>query len=290
MSFCFVYLHAPTDSKTDQRRWEKVQSKTQVRWCTWQVHVRQMFPEDPWGVRKINDQSYLMFETASMTNLPATSGRYIDTEHLCMLIRLKGIVVAGQQAACKDANPIQSKMPRCALTAWLLLPSFRVKELKQQSRVVKTITGLLTGGSQSDVFSDTGLAKKQTTRGWPATDRHCLGSQNLSLGTDTNWCFLHPFSQFFMGLWERRQKERVQNLDETHFIPNYHFLIHHNNHLCIIKTLLIPAKERNKHRHSLLEHPLQKSEQPDASERKWMKKSSTGDGLDGCQGDVTLVL
>ena len=75
-----------------------------------------MFPEVPWGVRKINDQSYLIFESPSVISLPSTPGRYIDTEYLCTLIKLKGIVVAGQQAACKDANPIQSKMPRCALT------------------------------------------------------------------------------------------------------------------------------------------------------------------------------
>lgn len=74
-----------------------------------------MFLEGPWGVRKTNDQSYLMFESPGMINLPATSGRYIDTEHLCTLIKLKGIAVAGQQVGCKDANPIQSKMPTCVL-------------------------------------------------------------------------------------------------------------------------------------------------------------------------------
>jgi len=56
-----------------------------------------------------------MFESPSVIDLPATSDRYIDTEHLCMMIKLKGIVVAGQQATCKDASPIYSKMLRCAL-------------------------------------------------------------------------------------------------------------------------------------------------------------------------------
>lgn len=70
-----------------------------------------MFLEVPWGVRKINDQSYLMFESPGVINLPATSGRYIDTEHLCTLTKPKGTV-----AACKDASPTQSQMPRGALT------------------------------------------------------------------------------------------------------------------------------------------------------------------------------
>lgn len=119
-----MHLQRPTNSKTDRRRWENVQSKTPVRWCTWQAHLRQMFLGVPWGVRKINDQSHFMFESPSVINLPATSGRYIDSEHLCTLIKLKGIVVTGQQAACKDASPIQSKMPSCALAVWL---SFRMK-------------------------------------------------------------------------------------------------------------------------------------------------------------------
>lgn len=93
--FYFVHLHASTDSMTNQRRWENIQSKIHVRWCTWQVHVKQMFPEAPWGARKINDQSYLMFESPTVLHLLATSGRYIHTEHLCRLIRLKGVVVAG---------------------------------------------------------------------------------------------------------------------------------------------------------------------------------------------------
>lgn len=80
--FCFVHLHASTDSMTDQRRWENIQSKIHLRLCTWQVHMKQMFPEAPWGARKISDQSYLMFESPTMLHLPAISGRYTDSEQL----------------------------------------------------------------------------------------------------------------------------------------------------------------------------------------------------------------
>lgn len=80
--FCFVYLHASTDSMTDQRRWENIQLKIHVWLCTWQVHVKQVFPEAPWWVRKISDQSYLMFESPTVLHLPAISGRYIDSEKL----------------------------------------------------------------------------------------------------------------------------------------------------------------------------------------------------------------
>lgn len=122
--FCFVHLHASTDSMTNQRRWENIQSKIHVRWCTWKVHVKQMFPEAPWGARKINDQSYLMFESPTVLHLPATSGRYIDTEHLCRLIRLKGVVVAGLPVWM----PIQHDCSYCCQP-----------EPKLQSRALRTI-------------------------------------------------------------------------------------------------------------------------------------------------------
>lgn len=97
------------------------------------------------GSLENHDQNYLMFESTSVINLLATSGRYIDNEQLLMLIKLKGIVVAGQQAACRDANPIQSKTTRCELAVWLLLLSFIMKELKQRSWVAKTIYGKIAG-------------------------------------------------------------------------------------------------------------------------------------------------
>lgn len=76
-----------------------------------------MFSEEaPWGARKINDQSYLMFESPSVINLPASSGRYTDTGHLCALINVKGMMVAGQQVDCKDISLRLRKMPRCMLT------------------------------------------------------------------------------------------------------------------------------------------------------------------------------
>jgi len=55
-----------------------------------------MFLEVPLGVKKISDESYLMVQSLNMSNLPVTSGRYIDSEHLCMLVKLKGVVAAGQ--------------------------------------------------------------------------------------------------------------------------------------------------------------------------------------------------
>lgn len=57
-------------------------------------------------------------------------------------------------------------------------------------------------------------------------------------------------------------------MDETCFIPNYHFLIYHSNHLPVINALFIPAKGLSKLSHNLLEHLLQKSEQPNVSEKK----------------------
>lgn len=54
-------------------------------------------------------------------------------------------------------------------------------------------------------------------------------------------------------------KRGLQNMDETCFITNCYFLIHHSNHLHVTNALFIPAKGQNKLRHSLLEHLLQKS-------------------------------
>lgn len=78
----FVHLHASTDSMTDQRRWENIQSQIHVRLCTRQAHMKQMFPEAPWGARKISDQSYSTFESPTVLHLPAISGRYRDSEQL----------------------------------------------------------------------------------------------------------------------------------------------------------------------------------------------------------------
>lgn len=141
-----------------------------------------------------------------------------------------------------------------------------MKESNQQSGMVKTIYGATYGRiARWCVLSASGLAKKQAQRGWPARQA-LFGQPEFKLGNSLIDAFYTPFFQISMVLWERRQKRRIQNLDESWFIPNYHF--HHNNHLCIKNSVFIPAKERNKRRHSLLEHLLQKPEQPITSESK----------------------
>lgn len=239
------------------------------------------------GSLENHDQSYLMFESPCMINLPATSGRYIDNEHLWTLIKLKGITVAGQQAACKDANPIQSKTTRCALAVWLLLLPFVMKELKQQSWVVKTIYGAVYGR----IAGCDWLIKEANKKRVACHTQVLFGQLDFKLGNrHKQMLFYTPIFQTSMVLWEKRQKQRIQNLEETWFIAHNHFGFHDNDYLCIKNALFILAKERSKSRHSQLEHLLQKSEQPQDSKRKWLKNSSTGDSLDGCQGGVTLLL
>lgn len=177
-----------------------------------------MFSEAPWGVRRISDQSSLMFESPAVLHLPVTSGGYLGTEHLSGWLGWRRWL---QGCLCGCQSSVG------AATAVSQSQNYRAQHSEQCAEIlIRTIWSLCFGLGGS----------KQQEGGLPHT-----GKSEFMLGNSHKWLLYIPVFNTFHGVIRKDTKGDITKAG-LNLITNYNFIICHNNHLCIINSFFIPAK------------------------------------------------